>query len=82
MSEFKLPLPRRLLRCDVLRHDDDLLGLDMSAFDEVSRIEPSSIDAPDLLLVIDELADELVISLTLVAEVDDQVDETRIAEVA
>lgn len=79
MSEFKLPLPRRLLRCDVLRHDDGLLGLDMAAFDEVSSIEPSPMDTPDLLLVIDELADELAISLTLIAEVDDQVD---IAEVA
>jgi hypothetical protein len=85
MSEFKLPPPRRMLRFDVPRHDDSLVGLDMldmGVFDEIARIESSPLDASDLLLVIDELANELTISLTLIAEVDDQVAEVRIAEVA
>jgi hypothetical protein len=78
MSEFKLPLPRRLLRCDAPRHDDTLVGCDLAVFDELASIESSSADEPDLLLVIDELVDELAISLTMIAEVDD----ARVAEVA
>lgn len=85
MSEFKLPPPRRLLRCDIPHHDDALIERDVLVFDEIATIE-SSFDAPDLLLVVDELVDEmansLTISLTLIAEVDDGVAETRIAEVA
>jgi hypothetical protein len=79
MSEFKLPLPRRLLRCDVPRHDDTLVGHDV-VFDEIAAIVPNPADEPDLLLVVDELVDELSISLTLIAEVED--DAARVAEVA
>ena len=82
MSEFKLPLPRRLLRCDAPRHDDSLIASDVPVFEEVASIEPSPADAPDLLLVIDELADELAISLTLIAEVEDEIVDARVAEVA
>ena len=39
MSEFKLPLPRRLLRCDVPRHDDTLVGHDV-VFDEIALAPP------------------------------------------
>lgn len=84
MSEFKLPPPRRLLRCEILHHDDALIGRDMREFDEIALFEPTPVDGPDLLLVIDELVDELVdelsISLTLLDSID-QVDE-RVAEVA
>ncbi len=82
MSEFKLPLPRRLLRCDAPRHDDALVARDLEVFDEIAAIEPSRFEAPDLLLVVDALVDELSISLTLIPdEVESEV-ERKVAEVA
>jgi hypothetical protein len=84
MSEFKLPPPRRLLRCDVLHHDDALVGRDVHVFEEVAQIEPSHDQhaAPDLLLVVDELVDELSIALTLIEDEITLTDREQVAEVA
>ncbi|MFV8750868.1 hypothetical protein ACNOYE_10000 [Nannocystaceae bacterium ST9] len=87
MSEFKLPPPRRLLRCDVLHHDDALVGRDVHVFEEVAQIEPSHDQhdqhaAPDLLLVVDELVDELSIALTLIEDELTLMDREQVAEVA
>lgn len=84
MSEFKLPPPRRLLRCDVpSRHDDGLLAGDMPAFDELADIEPTPNDAGDVLVLVAELVDELTISLELIDdEVHVSASDERVAEVA
>ncbi len=82
---YKLPPPRRLLRCELPHHDDSLVGRDLPVFDEIAtlvdvELESNPLDALGLLLVIDELT----ISLTLIADPADPVEsiDDRVAEVA
>jgi hypothetical protein len=84
MSEFKLPPPRRLLRCDVpSRHDDGLLAADMPAFDELATIEATPAEPGDVLMLVAELVDELTISLELIGdEAGEAASDERVAEVA
>lgn len=87
MSEFKLPPPRRLLRCDVpRRHDDALVEPDMPIFAEVAAIEPTLGERDDISVLVAELVDELSISLTLIDDVNEGYHEAgpheAVAEVA